>query len=73
MTRTRAIQVIVGATWTSTVMVVLKLAGPAGGSWWLALSPVPIVLGLLGLGWLAVTVATFVIAMKENREQHRRQ
>lgn len=72
MTRTRAVQVLVGAAWTSTVMVVLKLAGPAGGSWWLALSPVPIVLGLLGLGWTVVTFTTFVIAMLENRDQHRR-
>lgn len=71
MTRRQATRTLAGAAWLTVVMVTLKLMG-AAGPWWVALCPVPVVAALLGVGWTIVTTWTFVVAMLENRDQHRR-
>lgn len=71
MKRRQAIQVLVGSAWLTVVMVTLKLTG-AAGPWWVALCPVPVVTAILAVGWTVVTTWTFVVAMLENRDQHRR-
>lgn len=70
MTKQQAQTAIVMSARVTVLLLLLKVMGY--GSWYLAFSPLVLVLGLLGTGWVVVTGVTFVIAMVENRNQHRK-